>query len=92
MGRVRLSHPERVVIAEPPTTKGDVWDYYRAVAEQVLPGIVGRPLSVLRCPSGAEDACFFQRHLMRGLPKSVRPVAAPPSPAATERSFGLEAV
>ncbi len=76
MGRVRLSHPERVVIAEPPTTKGDVWDYYRAVADQVLPGIAGRPLSVLRCPSGAEDACFFQRHLMRGMPKSVRPVTA----------------
>ncbi len=75
VGRVRLSSADRVVIAEPPTTKGDVWNYYRAMGDRVLAGIAGRPLSVLRCPSGAEGACFFQRHLMRGMPKSVRPVA-----------------
>ena len=69
VGKVRLSHPERVVIAEPPTTKADVWRYYHAMAEHVLPGIAGRPLSVIRCPSGAEGDCFFQRHLMRGMPR-----------------------
>jgi bifunctional non-homologous end joining protein LigD len=76
IGKVRLSHPERVVLAEPPTTKADVWRYYAAVADHVLPGIVGRPLSVVRCPSGAEGGCFFQRHLMPGMPKVVRPVLA----------------
>ena len=34
------------------------------------------PLSVIRCPSGAEGGCFFQRHLMNGMPKAVRPVTA----------------
>ena len=64
------------MIADPPTTKADVWRYYHAMAEHVLPGIAGRPLSVIRCPSGAEGACFFQRHLMNGMPKAVRPVMA----------------
>lgn len=76
VGKVRLSHPERVVIAEPATTKADVWGYYHAMAGHVLPGIAGRPLSVVRCPSGADGDCFFQRHLMNGMPRSVRPVLA----------------
>ena len=76
VGKVRLSHPERVVIADPPTTKADVWRYYHSMAEHALPGIAGRPLSVIRCPSGAEGECFFQRHLMRGMPKAVRPLTA----------------
>ena len=74
LGKVRLTSPERVVIAEPPTSKGEVWDYYRVMADRVLESVAGRPLSVLRCPSGADGACFFQRHLMRGMPNSVRPV------------------
>lgn len=76
VGKVGLSHPERVVLAEPPTTKADVWRYYHMMSGYVLPGIAGRPLSVIRCPSGAEGACFFQRHLMNGMPKAVRPVLA----------------
>jgi bifunctional non-homologous end joining protein LigD len=75
-GKLRLSHPERVVLADPPTTKADVWAYYTAVAGHLLPGVAGRPLSVIRCPSGAEGGCFFQRHLMPGMPKVVRPVRA----------------
>ena len=74
LGRVRLSSADRVMIAEPPTTKGDLWSYYRTMADRVLAGIADRPLSVLRCPSGAAGDRFFQRHLMRGMPKSVRPV------------------
>jgi bifunctional non-homologous end joining protein LigD len=74
MGRVRLTNPDRVVLPDPPTTKADVWAYYRTLADRVLAGIAGRPLSVLRCPSGAEGPCFFQRHLMRGMPRSIRPV------------------
>ncbi len=89
VGRVRLSHPERIVLAEPPTTKGEVWAYYHAMAERVLAGIANRPLSVLRCPSGAAGTCFFQRHLMRGMPKSVRPVAAP-GKAEAEAYFAID--
>ena len=30
-------------------------------------GIEGRPLSVIRCPSGIAGECFFQKHLKPGL-------------------------
>ncbi len=35
--------------------------------DHLLPQIVGRPLSIIRCPSGAEKPCFFQKHHTAGL-------------------------
>lgn len=57
-----ISHADRVVYAEGMITKGDIADYYDAVAPLMLPHISGRPLSLLRCPSGAAGHCFFQKH------------------------------
>jgi bifunctional non-homologous end joining protein LigD len=37
------------------------------VANHLLPEIIGRPLSVIRCPAGIERPCFFQKHLTSGL-------------------------
>ncbi|MFC4728968.1 DNA ligase D [Coralloluteibacterium thermophilus] len=59
---VDISHPERVVFPEDGITKGDVAAYYRAVAAHLLPELVNRPLSLIRCPDGAAGTCFFQKH------------------------------
>ena len=59
---VTLTHPNRIVFKELKKTKSDVADYYEKVAEQLLPGIVGRALSVVRCPGGVGKTCFFQKH------------------------------
>ncbi|MEN5419299.1 DNA ligase D [Stenotrophomonas sp. TWI169] len=71
---VAISHPERVVFAKKKIRKGDVVDYYRQMARWILPGIVGRPLSLLRCPDGAGKACFFQKHHGPGLGDAVHAV------------------
>ncbi|MBN8480373.1 MAG: DNA ligase D [Xanthomonadales bacterium] len=63
---IEVTHPQRVVFPAAGFTKGDVVDYYRAVAPRMLPGIAGRPLSVLRCPDGVVGECFFQKHAGRG--------------------------
>src|SRR5690606_38969842 len=62
-----LSSPSKVLFPDTGTTKQDVWDYYRAVAAHLLPEIAGRPLSIIRCPSGTAKACFFQKHHTAGL-------------------------
>jgi bifunctional non-homologous end joining protein LigD len=72
-GAVKLSHPERVVFPADGYTKRDVADYYAAVMPQFLPGVRGRPLSIVRCPDGIAGACFFQKHLLPSL-KHVRSV------------------
>ncbi|TCV93882.1 bifunctional non-homologous end joining protein LigD [Luteibacter rhizovicinus] len=62
MASFKVTHPERVVYAEGNITKQDVADYYAAVARWLLPELANRPLSVVRCPHGAEGQCFFQKH------------------------------
>jgi bifunctional non-homologous end joining protein LigD len=64
---MRLSHPERVVFPDAGYTKQDVADYYAAVADRLLPGLVDRPTSIVRCPDGIGGACFFQKHQRAGL-------------------------
>ena len=41
-----------------------------------LPHVAGRPLSLLRCPSGTAAKCFFAKHPWQGLDESVRRVDA----------------
>lgn len=62
-----LSSPTKLLFPDDRITKRDVWDYYLAVADHLLPEIAGRPLSVIRCPAGTGRPCFFQKHLTSGL-------------------------
>lgn len=61
-GEVAITHPDRIVFPDTKITKQDVADYYRTVADYLLPELVRRPLSILRCPDGAGATCFFQKH------------------------------
>ena len=70
-----LTHPERIVYANDKISKGDVADYYRKVARWMLPELVRRPLSLVRCPDGAQGECFFQKHHSEALGKSVQAVS-----------------
>ena len=62
-----LSSPDKILFPDTGTTKQEVWDYYTTVMDHLLPEIIGRPLSVIRCPGGIGQACFFQKHLTAGL-------------------------
>jgi len=64
---VRLTHPERILWAEPGITKQGLADFYTEIADWILPHIGGRVLSLLRCPSGVEAKCFFAKHAWAGL-------------------------
>jgi bifunctional non-homologous end joining protein LigD len=63
----RLTSPERVVFPDDDIRKQDVADYYRDVAPLLLREIAGRPVSVVRCPDGIGQACFFQKHRTAGI-------------------------
>jgi bifunctional non-homologous end joining protein LigD len=72
--KVTITHPHRVVFAELRISKRDVADYYVQVAAWIVPELRDRPLSVLRCPGGTAQACFFQKHVTTGLGRHVRAV------------------
>jgi bifunctional non-homologous end joining protein LigD len=64
---IAITHPDRVISQTGRITKGELAEYCATVADLMLPHIVRRPLSLLRCPSGTEGECFFQRNPGRGL-------------------------
>ena len=68
---VRLTHPERVVYPEQGITKRDLANYYLTVADWMLPHVIDRPLSVVRCPEGLSGTCFYQKHPPPGMPTVV---------------------
>jgi bifunctional non-homologous end joining protein LigD len=74
---VRLTSPDRVVFPGQGVTKADLVGYYEAVAEEMLPHLSKRPLSLVRCPQGRTKACFFQKHDTGGFPPQIKslPVA-----------------
>ncbi len=59
---IPISHPDRVIFPKDRTTKGDLADYYAALAEPMLRWLAGRPTSLVRCPQGRGRRCFFQKH------------------------------
>ncbi len=59
---VRISNRERVIYPETNITKGELADYYEAVAPIMLPWLGSRPISLVRCPQGRAKKCFFQKH------------------------------
>ncbi len=68
---VTVTHPNRIVFTELGKTKADVANYYARVAQQFLPGVVGRAMSVVRCPGGIGKNCFFQKHAADALGEHV---------------------
>jgi bifunctional non-homologous end joining protein LigD len=53
-------------------TKQGLADFYADIADWILPNIAGRPLSLVRCPSGTGAKCFFAKHSWKGLDERVR--------------------
>jgi bifunctional non-homologous end joining protein LigD len=60
---VRVTHPERVLFDELGLTKEALARYYESVAQWMLPEIKDRPLSLVRCPQGPGEGCFYQKNI-----------------------------
>jgi bifunctional non-homologous end joining protein LigD len=59
---VKVTHGDRVIDKSTGLTKLDLVRYYESVAEWMLPHLKGRPVSLVRGPSGVEGQLFFQKH------------------------------
>ena len=69
---VRLSHPDKVLYPEDGITKLDLATYYEQVAKWMLPHVENRLLSLVRCPAGSGQKCFFQKHPGEGTSEHLR--------------------
>ena len=58
---VKISNRDRAIY-DSGQTKGQLADYYAAIAPLMLPFAAARPVSLVRCPQGRGKKCFFQKH------------------------------
>ncbi|WP_175717786.1 DNA ligase D [Burkholderia anthina] len=65
VGRVRITHPERVLDAQSGTRKIDLAHYWQWVAPWLLKDLKGRPVSLVRAPGDIGGELFFQKHAER---------------------------
>ena len=66
--RFILTHLDRALWPEEGITKSDLIDYYLEVAPVLMPFLVNRPLSFLRCLGTVNDECIYQKTAPPGLP------------------------
>ena len=64
---VRLTHPDRIYWEDIGLTKQGLAEFYRDIWEWIGPHLIGRPLSIVRCPEGVSGECFFQKHATAGI-------------------------
>src|SRR4051794_486763 len=68
---VKLSSADRVLFPDVGVTKGDLWDYYAAVAPVIVPHLRDRPFTMKRFPEGAAGSGFFQKQAPKGMPSWI---------------------
>src|SRR5262245_16596852 len=66
--QVRLTNADKVLYPATGTMKEEVFGYYVAIAEYMLPHIAGRPVTRKRWPNGVEESSFFEKQLAQSAP------------------------
>jgi bifunctional non-homologous end joining protein LigD len=73
LAAITLTNPERE-FAGTGVTKLDVALHYARVGDWLLPELLRRPVTVIRCPTGDLKDLFYQRHAFAGLPPGVETI------------------
>ena len=61
-GKLRITHPDRVIDPSTGVTKIELVRYYTLVGASMMAHCLGRPVSLLRAPGGIGGPLFFQKH------------------------------
>ncbi len=69
--RVKLSNLDKVFFEAEGITKGDLLEYYRAVAPVLVPHLRARPFTMRRYPDGATGKAFFQKDAPSHMPEWI---------------------
>ncbi len=71
---VRVTNRQKVFWPEEGYTKGNLIDYYAAMAPAILPYLEDRPVMLVRYPDGIDGKNFFQWNVPHGIPPWVKSV------------------
>ncbi len=68
---LKLSNLDKVFFPAERITKGDLLEYYRAVAPVLVPHLKERPFTMVRWPDGIEGKKFFQKDAPSHMPEWI---------------------
>lgn len=71
---INITNPEKILYSDDGITKLDLVNYYNEVKKWILPYLINRPLTILRCPDNYHD-CFYQKHFAKYIPKEVMKIS-----------------
>ncbi len=71
---VRVTNRQKIFFPEDGITKGDLVDYYDAIAPTILPYLADRPVMLVRYPDGIDGKSFYQWNVPHGCPPWVKSV------------------
>lgn len=74
---IQLKHLDKVFFPEPGLTKGDLINYYQAIAPVMVPLIQEHPISMQRFPDGLMGEGFFNKDAPDYFPDWIRRVPFP---------------
>jgi bifunctional non-homologous end joining protein LigD len=60
---VELTNLDKVLFPDSGITKGEIVDYYRRIADRMVPYLDGRPISMQRFPDGIDRNGFYQKEV-----------------------------
>lgn len=74
---IEISNLDKPLFPDAGITKGDLVDYYRRIADVMLPHIRGRPLTLHRFPDGIDSDGFYQQSAPDHFPDWIERVTLP---------------
>lgn len=71
---IEISHPDKIIYPKHKITKLDMVKYYEKVADDMLPYLKDRPLTLQRFPSGIKEDGFYQKSAGDYFPSFIKTV------------------
>jgi bifunctional non-homologous end joining protein LigD len=76
-GSIVITHPEKVLFPDDGITKGELAQYYEAIAPIMVPHMRARPVTMERYHRGIGEKGFFQKSVTKGFPAWLERVEVP---------------
>lgn len=77
VAHIEISHPDKLLFPEDHISKKDVADYYSKIAQDLLPFVKDRPITMKRYTEGINHEGFFNKHRPDYFPDFVEDFQVP---------------
>jgi len=87
---IEITHPDKLLYPEAGISKRRVVEYYRRVAEVMLPHVRGRPVSLQRFPQGVDAEGFYQKDVPDSFPDWIERIEVPKKEGGSLHQLSIE--